>query len=122
MNSTLNPSPGRYDGHAAGAGPSESGSAADLIGTEFRDLFSDIQHLMQKLGNDVDPAIVQLRAKIESAMSATKDAFAKEQSRLTRHARNAVQGGDQYVRAQPWQAVGIAALAGLVVGIVVGRR
>jgi ElaB/YqjD/DUF883 family membrane-anchored ribosome-binding protein len=30
--------------------------------------------------------------------------------------------GDEYVRDRPWQAVGVAAAAGLLVGLLVGRR
>jgi len=36
--------------------------------------------------------------------------------------RSAVRAADDYVRANPWQAVGIAALAGIALGLLISRR
>jgi ElaB/YqjD/DUF883 family membrane-anchored ribosome-binding protein len=42
--------------------------------------------------------------------------------RVQRQAREALSAGDTYVHDQPWQAIGAAAVAGLVLGLLVYRR
>jgi ElaB/YqjD/DUF883 family membrane-anchored ribosome-binding protein len=41
---------------------------------------------------------------------------------VQRQAKEALEAGDRYVRDQPWDAIGIAAVAGLAIGFLVGRR
>ena len=41
---------------------------------------------------------------------------------LTEKTKQAARVTDDYVRDNPWQAVGIAAMAGLVLGILISRR
>jgi ElaB/YqjD/DUF883 family membrane-anchored ribosome-binding protein len=55
---------------------------------------------------------------VESA----KESLADGAEALRRQARKAVSGADGYVRESPWAAVGLAALVGAVVGILVARR
>jgi ElaB/YqjD/DUF883 family membrane-anchored ribosome-binding protein len=37
-------------------------------------------------------------------------------------AKSAAQGTDQYVHDNPWTAIGAAALLGVVIGLLIGRR
>ena len=37
-------------------------------------------------------------------------------------AKEAAKAADEYVREHPWGAVGIAAVAGLLVGVMIARR
>lgn len=97
-------------------------STADAIRHEFHDFVADVQLLMHKMGNSADPVLAQLRTKADAAMASVKETLAAGQADLTRTARSAAQRGDRYVRSEPWQAVGIAAVAGLIVGLVVARR
>ena len=39
-----------------------------------------------------------------------------------RQAKQALEAADRYVHAQPWEAIGIAAIAGLAMGVLLGRR
>jgi ElaB/YqjD/DUF883 family membrane-anchored ribosome-binding protein len=41
---------------------------------------------------------------------------------VQRQARQALAAGDSYVHEQPWEAIGAAAVAGLLVGLLVLRR
>jgi ElaB/YqjD/DUF883 family membrane-anchored ribosome-binding protein len=57
-------------------------------------------------------------ATVESA----KETLSDSADALRRQAQRAVSGADDYVRDSPWAAVGLAALVGAVVGILVARR
>ena len=39
-----------------------------------------------------------------------------------RQIKEALEAADRYVRDQPWEAIGIAAIAGLAMGLLLGRR
>ena len=89
---------------------------------EVRNLTADVQDLLSRLAHVADPEITRLRAKVERALATAKRTLADGTDRVQRQAKNAMTVGDLYVRDRPWQAVGIAAAAGLVVGFLVARR
>jgi ElaB/YqjD/DUF883 family membrane-anchored ribosome-binding protein len=89
---------------------------------EVSDLIADVQELLGRVGHLADPEITMLRAKVQQGIAAAKQTFADGSDSVQRGARRALDAGDGYVREQPWQAVGIAAAAGLVVGYLVARR
>jgi ElaB/YqjD/DUF883 family membrane-anchored ribosome-binding protein len=52
---------------------------------------------------------------VVNAVAATRAAWSTR-------AQHALEQGDRYVHAQPWQLVGIAAASGLIVGLFMGAR
>lgn len=91
-------------------------------GQEISDLMADVQDLLGRVAHVADPEVIRLRAKVADALSTAKASIAQGSDSVRRHARDAVSAGDSYVHDQPWQAIGIAAAAGLVVGFLVARR
>jgi len=105
--------------HAAGEGVRRVRAAGNR---EVQNLIADVEDLVSRVGEAADPEIARVRAKVENALSAAKQAIADGAAQVQRQARDAVAAGDQYVRKQPWQTIGIAALAGLAIGFLVSRR
>jgi ElaB/YqjD/DUF883 family membrane-anchored ribosome-binding protein len=104
-------------------------NAADAVqklretgGQEVNNLMTDVQDLLGRVAHVADPEIARLRTKVEQGMTAAKKVLLDGTDQVQRHAKNAISAGDGYVRDQPWQAVGIAAVAGLVVGFLAARR
>jgi ElaB/YqjD/DUF883 family membrane-anchored ribosome-binding protein len=91
-------------------------------GQEISDLMADVQDLLGRVAHVADPEVIRLRAKVAEALSSTKASIAHGSDSVKRHAKDAMNAGDEYVHDQPWQAIGIAAAAGLVVGFLVARR
>lgn len=89
---------------------------------EVDNLIADVQDLLGRVGHLADPEVALLRARVEQGIAITKQTLTDGSARVQRNARHALSAGDSYVRDQPWQAVGIAAVAGLVLGFVVARR
>lgn len=94
----------------------------DAGSQEVRHLMADVQDLLSRVAHVADPEIARLRTKVEAGMASAKHALADGSAQVQRQARQAAEAGDHYVRTQPWQAVGIAAAAGLLVGFLAGRR
>jgi ElaB/YqjD/DUF883 family membrane-anchored ribosome-binding protein len=91
-------------------------------GQEARNLTADVQDLLSRIAHVADPEIARLRAKIERGLTTAKKTIADGTDRVQRQSKDAMTAADRYVRDRPWQAVGIAAAAGLVVGFLSRRR
>jgi ElaB/YqjD/DUF883 family membrane-anchored ribosome-binding protein len=89
---------------------------------EVNNLIADVEEFVARVGEVADPEIARLRAKVEQAVSTTKKSLAQGADQVQRRAQAAIQAGDRYVRDQPWQALGVVALAGLVLGFFAARR
>ena len=97
-------------------------TGADAGGQEVGTLMEDVQDLLSRVAHVADPEIARLRAKVERGMTTAKKTLGMRMDHVQRRTKDALTAGDSYVRDRPWQAIGIAALAGVVVGILVARR
>ena len=60
--------------------------------------------------------------RVMRAVDSAKETLAQSTDTVRRQAQRAAATADDYVHESPWQAVGIAALVGAVVGILAARR
>jgi len=90
--------------------------------SEIKNLIADVEELMARISDLKDADVVRVRGKVQRAVDATKQSLADGADGLRRRAQMAASTADDYVRDSPWQAVGIAALVGAVVGILATRR
>jgi ElaB/YqjD/DUF883 family membrane-anchored ribosome-binding protein len=90
--------------------------------SEIKNLIADVEELMARISDLKDADVERVRGKVQRAVDATKQSFADGSVRLRQRAQRAAGSADEYVRESPWQAVGIAALVGAVVGILATRR
>jgi ElaB/YqjD/DUF883 family membrane-anchored ribosome-binding protein len=89
---------------------------------EVHRLIADVEDLIRRVGDAAAPELARVRAKVEAAIATTKKAISEGAEQVQRQANEALDAGDRYVRDQPWEAIGIAAVAGLAIGFLVGRR
>jgi ElaB/YqjD/DUF883 family membrane-anchored ribosome-binding protein len=89
---------------------------------EIKNLIADVEDLMARIADLKDADVVRVRGKVLRAIDATKQSLADGAETIRQHAQSAANTADDYVRDSPWQAIGIAALVGAVVGILATRR
>jgi ElaB/YqjD/DUF883 family membrane-anchored ribosome-binding protein len=89
---------------------------------EIKSLIADVEDLMARIADLKDADVVRVRSKVQRAVDATKQSLADGADAIRQHAQNVAGTADDFVRDSPWQAVGIAALVGAVVGILATRR
>jgi ElaB/YqjD/DUF883 family membrane-anchored ribosome-binding protein len=102
-----------------------SDSVNDIKATassEIKNLIADVEDLMARIADLKDADVVRVRSKVQRAVDATKQSLAEGADAIRQHAQSVANTADDYVRDSPWQAVGIAALVGAVVGILATRR
>ena len=90
--------------------------------SEIKNLIADVEDLMAKIADLKDADVARVRGKVQRAVDATKQSLADGADSIRQHAQNVASTADDYVRDSPWQAIGIAALVGAVVGILATRR
>ncbi len=116
--STAAPSPA--DGGLAKPGDGHEPKTARRTGVapDIQNLLADIQDLLGQLAHVADPDIARVRARLAETLATARRAVTEGSKQV----RAQIRAGDTYVRDQPWQAVGIAAAAGLVIGFLFGKR
>ena len=90
--------------------------------TEIKSLIADVEDLMARIADLKDSDVMRVRNKVQRAVDATKQSLADGADAIRQHAQTAANTADDFVRESPWQAVGIAALVGAIVGILATRR
>ncbi|GAC1458526.1 MAG: hypothetical protein PVSMB6_17650 [Steroidobacteraceae bacterium] len=96
--------------------------ASAAAGDEVKNLIADVEDLMGRVGDAADPEIRRLRAKVADAIIKARKSIADGVEQVQDQANQAIEASDRYVRNQPWEAIGIAALAGLAIGFLISRR
>ena len=89
---------------------------------DLRAVIADAEELLKATANQAGERITAARAKAEESLKAAKARLLEEQAAMMAKTKAAAASADEYVRAHPWQAVGIAAVAGLILGILASRR
>jgi ElaB/YqjD/DUF883 family membrane-anchored ribosome-binding protein len=95
---------------------------ADRLMSDLKLVIADAEALLKSTGGDVGEAMADARGRIEARLAEAKAHLLQLQQSATQQAKAAGRAADDYVHHHPWQAVGIAAGIGLVVGLLIGRR
>jgi ElaB/YqjD/DUF883 family membrane-anchored ribosome-binding protein len=89
---------------------------------EIKNLIADVEDLMARISDLKDADVVRVRSKVLRAVDAAKASLTDGADTIKRQAQQVANTADDYVHDSPWQAIGIAALVGAVVGILATRR
>ena len=96
----------------------ENDVTAEKLAADLRLVISDAEALLRATIGQAGDTAAAARAKMQESLESAKLKLGP----LGEEAAERVRAADGYVRANPWQAVGIAALAGIALGLLIGRR
>jgi ElaB/YqjD/DUF883 family membrane-anchored ribosome-binding protein len=91
-------------------------------GNLINDFLQDVEDLTKAVKDMETPEIARVRAKVKIALVAAKSALRDGAAQIRGQAKQVGQTTDTYVRDNPWQVVGIAAVVGIVLGVMMTRR
>ena len=90
---------------------------------DLKTVVNDAEELLKKAASDQTREwIATAQSKAKKSLKAVNDWLAAEEGAMTAKARATAKATEDYVRANTWMVMGMAALAGLVVGILAVRR
>lgn len=96
-------------------------SAAQLI-DDLAAVIRDAEGLLRATATQTGDRVEEIRARAEESVRQAKQRLGGIEEEALEHARELAGEADQYVRGNPWAAVGIAAGVGLVLGLLMSRR
>jgi ElaB/YqjD/DUF883 family membrane-anchored ribosome-binding protein len=81
---------------------------------DLKAVVADAEELLKATASQTEERIAAARAKAEESLKAAKARLAEQEGAVMAKTRAAARATEDYVRANPWRAVGIAAGAGFV--------
>lgn len=97
-------------------------SSKQKIVADMKIVVSDAEEILRATAGVAGEKMVDLREQIAERLHDAKMRLADAESALVDKTKAAARATDDYVNENPWQAVGIAAGIGLLLGIIIGRR
>jgi ElaB/YqjD/DUF883 family membrane-anchored ribosome-binding protein len=88
---------------------------------DLRLVVSDAEELLRATASQAGEKVSAARERIQENLAVAKEHLAVAQQHVAAKARQAARVTDEYVHENPWRAVGIAAGAGLIVGMLISR-
>jgi ElaB/YqjD/DUF883 family membrane-anchored ribosome-binding protein len=92
----------------------------DELIKEFNTVVTETEQLLKSVANAAGEKAGALRDSVEQNLAIAKDRLRNLQHAATEKTQAAAQATDEYVHEHPWQAIGIAAGASVVFGLVIG--
>ena len=88
---------------------------------DLKAVVADAEELLKATASQTGERIAAARAKAEESLKTAKDRLAEQESAMMAKTKAVAKAADGLVRANPWKALGIVAVAGFVLGILAAR-
>lgn len=111
----------KLDHSAASATATDTPASENLIG-EFKSLMADAEALLHATEGQHEGTIGAIRTKALETLAGAKETLSHAEGQFAEKAKAAAEGADDFVHRKPWEAVGVAAGLGLLIGLFIGRR
>jgi ElaB/YqjD/DUF883 family membrane-anchored ribosome-binding protein len=100
----------------------QANEARDKLTSNLKAVIKDAEDLLKNTGQQVDSGYQEAIAKFETTLQSAKSGLSKAEESLLARTKDTVTNTDKYVQEHPWQAVGLGAFAGLIIGLMLGRK
>jgi len=94
----------------------------DKLVADMRVVIADAEELLRATAGQAGEKVAAARTKIQDSVTTAKVKLEQLSEASAERAKAAAHATDHYVHDHPWHAVGIAALAGLLLGTLISRR
>lgn len=96
--------------------------SAEQLVDDLTTVVRDAEDLLRATAAQTGEKLGEARARAEESVRHAKERLAVLEQEALERARAMAGEADEYVRGNPWTAVGIAAGVGLVLGVLLSRR
>jgi ElaB/YqjD/DUF883 family membrane-anchored ribosome-binding protein len=103
-------------------GEATNGVNRDKFVQDMRVVISDAEELLRATASQAGEQISVARERIQDSLHQAKVKLAEADAIVRVRARQAARYTDEYVRENPWRAIGVAAGIGLALGVMLARR
>ena len=89
---------------------------------DFAAVLAEAEEMLKRAAGETGDKARDLRSQVETKLLRAKLSLQELEGQAVDRAKAAARATDDYVHDNPWQAVGIAAAIGVVVGLLMNRR
>ncbi|UZE25442.1 YqjD family protein [Pseudomonas sp. B21-056] len=97
-------------------------TAQEILMEDFQTLVSDTERLLDHTATLAGDQADELRSQIHETLLRARDTLKLTEDSMRERGQAAVVATEEYVQANPWQSVGIAAGVGFLIGLLATRR
>lgn len=90
--------------------------------SDFKVVVSDAEALLKASAGQGGEALAAVRTRVQESLKIAKEKMLDAEEELLAKTKAAARVTDEYVHDHPWNAVGIAAGVGLLIGLLIARR
>jgi ElaB/YqjD/DUF883 family membrane-anchored ribosome-binding protein len=94
----------------------------DKLMADLQLVMADAEALLAATAGDAGAGVAELRKRVQATLSSAKTGLIEAQAAVVDKAKVAAKVTDEYVHENPWKSISIAAGAGLLIGLLLGRR
>lgn len=94
----------------------------DKLLEDLRLVMADAEDLVHATAETAGDGAAAARARIQARLRHVRDRLSDAEAAMMNRTREAAHTADQYVHQHPWQAIGISACIGAVIGMLIARR
>jgi ElaB/YqjD/DUF883 family membrane-anchored ribosome-binding protein len=95
----------------------QASATRDKLVEDVKILAKDVQELLKATASVVGDKAAEARVKVEESLKLAQDKLSDTHGHVKAQGQEAFSATDSYVRDNPWNAVGIAAGVGFILGI-----
>ncbi len=110
------------EGNGHGIGSLAAAGNPSAAPGEFQNFIADIEDLITSMTSLTGEDLARAKAKLAERVELAKESFSEIGGEIAERARKTARVTNTYVHEHPWQAVGIGAILGLLIGVAVSRR
>ncbi|CAG0124213.1 putative protein YqjD [Rhodocyclaceae bacterium] len=97
-------------------------TSKDKLVEDLRMVVADAEELLKATASQTGERIAAARARAGESLQVAKARLDDAQAAVVERTKVAARATDDYVHDNPWQAIGIAATVGLILGALISRR
>jgi ElaB/YqjD/DUF883 family membrane-anchored ribosome-binding protein len=94
----------------------------EKLATDLKTVIADAEELLSLTSSQTGDKVAELRLRMGDNLRAARHKLEDAEAAIRDKAREAARATDDYVHENPWRSIGVAAGAGLVIGLLIGRR
>lgn len=94
----------------------------DKLLEDLRLVVADAEDLLRTTANQAGEGATAARARIQKSLQSAKERLNDAEAAVVDRTKQAVKSTDEYVHEHPWQAMGISACVGAIIGMLIARR
>ena len=93
----------------------------DRLIQDLRLVVADAEELLRATAGQTGEKVTAVRERIQQNLVVAKERLIEAEQAVVARAKQAARVTDDYVHENPWKAVGVAAGAGLIIGMLISR-